>query len=275
MLQLKSVTSKLSDFDRDRSAWRPLRRRALAASMHFLGSAGLVGLVCVPLLQLWFPSPYAEALGGLELLALLLAVDVVLGPLLTFVAAAPGKPGRVLAKDLAVIVALQLGAFGYGLYTMAVARPIGLVFEVDHMRVVCAADIDPNLLRDAPAEMKQLSWTGPRVFAAIKPTDGKQLLEAVEYGLAGFDLAMLPKHWRPYDGVQQAAAWRVATPAAGLIAQRTRASAQIRRVATSAGASVEQLRVLPIRMRKSDSWVALLAEPDSRIVGLVDLNEAQ
>jgi hypothetical protein len=47
---------------------------------------------------------------------------------------------------MTMIVAAQLVA----LHVLAAARPIGLVFEVDQMRVVSAADVDPDLLTQAP-----------------------------------------------------------------------------------------------------------------------------
>jgi len=242
--------------------WQP-------ALLHLAGSVGVVGLVTFALVRLWFPAPYAKLSGGLELLGLLLAVDVVIGPVLTAVAASPGKPVRVLARDLLVILALQMGAFGYGLYTLAVARPVGLVFEVNHLRVISSADIDPDLLREAPADMRRLSWTGPLVFAARKPTDGNELLEAIDYGLAGVDLAMLPKHWRPYASLQ-ADVLKVAAPVASLLAEYPRATVEVQSLAAAAGLPPDQLRVLPIRARKADDWVALLAPTDARIVGLLD-----
>lgn len=250
-------------------AGRRVVSRWRLAFLHLAGSVGVVGLVTVVLVRLWFPAPYSRLSGGLELLALLLVVDVAMGPVLTAVAASPGKPMRVLARDLVVILVLQLAAFGYGLYTMAVARPVGLVFEVNHLRVISSADIDPDLLRDAPADMRQLSWTGPRVFASVKPTDGKELLEAIDYGLAGLDLAMLPKHWRPY-AVVQAQALKVAVPAAHLLAEHPGATAEVQRLAGAADVPVDQVRVLSIRARKTDDWVALVAPPDARIIGLLD-----
>lgn len=253
----------------DRAAGRTVVSRWRLALLHLAGSVGVVGLVTVVLVWLWFPAPYSKLSGGLELLALLLAVDVVVGPVLTAVAASPGKPLRVLTRDLLVILAIQLGAFGYGLYTLAVARPVGLVFEVNHLRVISSADIDADLLRDAPADMGRLSWIGPRVFAAQKPTDGKQLLEAIDYGLAGVDLAMLPKHWRPYASLRTEVL-KVSAPAARLLAEHPRATGEVQRLASAAGVPMDQLRVLPIRARKADDWVALVAPTDARIIGLLD-----
>lgn len=251
------------------AAGRAVVSRWRLALLHLAGSVGVVGLVTFALVRLWFPVPYSKLSGGLELLGLLLVVDVVIGPVLTAVAASPGKPMHVLARDLVVILVMQLGAFGYGLYTLAVARPVGLVFEVNHLRVISSADIDPDLLREAPADMRRLSWTGPQVFAARKPTDSKELLEAIDYGLAGVDLAMLPKHWRPYASLLPEVL-RASTPVARLLAEHPRATVEVQSLAAAAGVPPDQLRVLPIRARKTDNWVALVAPSDARIVGLLD-----
>src|SRR5262245_41345132 len=88
--------------------------RVRPAVMHLLASALLAGLGAFLLVRLWYPYPLSTLAGGLELLAILFSVDVVLGPLLTFVVATPGKRLRVLAKDMAVIVSMQMLALGYG-----------------------------------------------------------------------------------------------------------------------------------------------------------------
>ena len=50
-------------------------------------------------------------------LFLVVGIDVVLGPLLTLIVFHPKK--KSLIWDLAVIVAVQLGALGYGVWVMA------------------------------------------------------------------------------------------------------------------------------------------------------------
>ena len=62
----------------------------------------------------WYPYPYRELSGGRELFALVVAVDVVLGPLITLVIFNPAKTRRHLVMDFTVIGLLQVAALAYG-----------------------------------------------------------------------------------------------------------------------------------------------------------------
>ena len=98
----------------------------------------------------WYPYPYRELSGGRELFALVVAVDVVLGPLITLVIFNPAKTRCHLVMDFTVIGLLQVAALAYGLWTVFVARPVHLVFEYHRMAVVHAIDVDSDLLAKAP-----------------------------------------------------------------------------------------------------------------------------
>jgi hypothetical protein len=184
--------------------------------------------------------------------------------------ASPGKAWRVFARDLTVIVCFQLAAFGYGIYTIALARPVALVFEVDLMRVVSAADIEPGSESNAPPPLRRLSWTGPVLMAAALPEEGDEKLKAIELGLAGIHLAMQPIYWRDYAS-QSSIAWKAARPAAKLVAQYPDAAADVTRVAESAGVPIASLRFMPVTSRHAD-WVALLTEPGAKVVGYLPLD---
>lgn len=245
-------------------------RRFRMASAHF-GASVLVGAgASLLIFKLWYPAPFAGISGALSLFVLLVSVDVVLGPALTAVAAAPAKPKRVFVRDLMVIVLLQLAAFGYGIHTIALARPVALVFEVDLMRLISAADIEPGAEASAPPALRRLSWAGPVLMAAALPPEGDEKLKAIERALAGIHLAMQPVYWREYAS-QADRAWRVARPVANLISQYADAAADVRRVAGSAGVATESLRFLPLTSRHAD-WVVLLAAPDAHVVGYLPLN---
>lgn len=249
---------------------RPQITRIKAAGLHLLAS-GLVAAISAALVFLvWYPPPYAALAGGTSLFLLIVVVDVVLGPALTAVVASPGKSRAELARDLAVIVVIQLAAFGYGLYTMALARPVLLVFEVDRLRVVTAADIDSASLHEAPLALRQLSWTGPRMIAAIKPTDPTEQMKSVELGLAGVDLAMQPKQWRDY-ALQADEIWRIARPVPVLLAKYPQVAGEVAGVARKVGQPAQALRFLPL-MSRSESWVTLVAEPGARVVGYVPVD---
>ncbi len=239
--------------------------RFKAASLHLLASGLVAALAAALVFLIWYPPPFATLAGGTSLFLLIVGVDVVLGPALTAVVASPGKSLAELTRDLAVIVVVQLAAFGYGLYTMALARPALLAFEVDRLRVVTAADIDPAMLADAPPALRQLSWTGPRLIAAIKPSDPAEQMRSVELGLSGVDLAMQPAQWREY-AAHADDVWRVARPVSVLLTKHPQLAADVAAVAQSAGQPPQALRFLPLMSRRA-SWVSLVAEPGARVVG--------
>lgn len=246
----------------------PFRLRA--AFLHLLASALIAALAAALVFLVWYPPPYATLAGGTSLFLLIVSVDVVMGPALTAVAASPGKGRAELTRDLAVIVALQLAAFGYGLYTMALARPVALAFEIDRFRVVTAADIESASLAEAPAALRALSWKGPRLIAAVKPSDPVEKMKALELGLAGFDLSLQPKYWREYTPLAEAA-WQAARPVPVLLAKYPQAAGEVAAILKNVGQPAQALRFLPL-MSRSGSWVALIVEPDAKVVGYVPVD---
>ena len=152
----------------------------------------------------------------------------------------------------------------------ALARPVALVFEVDLLRLVSAADIDPNSLAQAPPALRRLSWSGPRLIAAEKPLDGDEQFRSIELGLAGIHLAMQPVYWRDYAS-QRTTAWRAASPVSKLLSRYPASLEEVSRVAASAKLPTEGLRFLPLTSRHAD-WVALIAPPEARIVGYLPLD---
>jgi hypothetical protein len=240
-------------------------RRLNACAWHLLASLLLAIAASALVFGVWYPSPYAQVAGGTTLFFILISVDVVMGPALTAVAANPAKPLAAFRRDLAVIVVLQLAALGYGLYTMALARPVHLVFEVDRFRVVVAADIDPTLLPEAPPSLRALPWFGPGLIAAVKPTDPAEQVKSIELGMAGIDLAMVPRNWRDYAS-QAPAVWAAARPVSVLQARYPALAPELQAIAGRAGQPVEALRFLPLVSRHA-SWATVLAEPGARVVG--------
>ena len=245
-------------------------RRPRAVAIHLAASAVLAGLASMLVFLVWYPSPFDAIAGGATLFLMLICIDVLLGPALTGVVASPAKPLPELRRDLIMIVLLQLAAMTYGLYTMALARPVYLSFEIDRFRVVTAADIEPDMLRDAPPALRSLPWTGPRTIAAVKPEGEAEMKRSVELALAGFDLSMVPANWREF-APHADAAWRAAKPVAALLARYPQAAGAVAAIATRAGQRAEALRYLPL-MSRGANGVALIAAPDSHVVGYLPLD---
>lgn len=247
-----------------------LRFALKAGALHLLASAVVATAAALVVFLVWYPSPYSEVAGGFGLFALLMSVDVVMGPTLTALVASPRKPKGELGRDIALIVALQLGAFAYGMNVIAQARPVFLSFEIDRMRVVTAADIEPKALATAPIEWQHLPWDGPKLIAAVKATNNADMLKSVASALGGSDISTQPAHWRTFAS-QQDAAWRAARPIATLLARYPEAAERIEALARTAGQPTSQLRWMPLLSRRA-SWVVLVAAPTGKPVGYLALD---
>jgi len=242
-----------------------MKSRLLAAGLHLLMSAGIAAAAWALVFLFWYPQPLAKLVGGLDLFLLLVGVDLVLGPVLTLVVASPRKPRRELLRDISVIVFIQAAAGIYGLHAMSLARPVAVVFEIDQFRVVSASDIDAQRLADIPKSLGGLSWTGPRLLAAQKPS-GDEQLRTIEIELAGTPLAALPRHWRNYEEFT-GLAWERASPIAKLLSQQPNLKREIDKIASRAQVDPASLRVLPLLARRAEGTVLLA--PGGGVAGML------
>jgi len=242
-------------------------RRFVATAFHLLASACVAGVAALIVFGVWYPPPYSTIAAGMSLFVLLMSVDVVLGPALTAVIADPGKPAKVFRRDLAVIVAIQLVGLAYGLYSISLARPVYLSFEVDRMRVVTAADVDVTMLDQAPPEFRSLPWTGPKVIAAVRPTRPDEVLRSIDLALGGVDISMLPSQWRNYAS-EKDAVLRVSRPATDLQEKYPNVAGELAALAAKAGKPVSALRFLPVLARDS-STVVLIDPSDAGVLGFL------
>ena len=170
-----------------------IRAAVKAALIHFSVSILIAALASALILGLWFQGPYRELAGGLHLLTLLICVDVVCGPLLTMVIFNPAKPWYELTMDMGLVAILQMAALIYGIYSISLARPVMLVYEVDRFVVVSQAEIDPDDLPRAASEFQRFPWlSGPRLASICQPKDGQETLESVELSMRGKEPSVRP-----------------------------------------------------------------------------------
>lgn len=233
-----------------------LRRRAFAAGVHLLISLAVAALTALLVLWLWYPSPYDVLAGGRGLFWLVVSVDVVMGPLLTFVVFNERKPRKELVRDLALIGLMQLGALIYGLHTVYVVRPVALVFEVDSFRVVTASDVRLEELPQARSEYRELPVAERWVLGTRASATSDERVRAIDLALQGYDIAQRPTYWQPYEA-SRAAILERARPAALLIKQYPQAESEIRALLAGLGLDVDGARFLPVNARMQ-GWSALL-----------------
>ena len=84
-----------------------LPSRLKASGIHLGISLTVALLAALLVFGLWYPYPYREMSGGRELFLIVVAVDVILGPLITLAVFNRAKPSRELKRDL-VMVALMV-----------------------------------------------------------------------------------------------------------------------------------------------------------------------
>jgi hypothetical protein len=98
-----------------------------AALIHLLISVFIVGSLSLLIVYIWYPKPFFTISGVSMPLKLLIFVDVIIGPLLTFVVYKKNK--KSLKFDLSVIAIMQLAALIYGANTIYQGRPSLLVMN--------------------------------------------------------------------------------------------------------------------------------------------------
>lgn len=232
-----------------------LRLRLNATGVHLLLSA-LVAILAFALVHfVWYPGEYWEMAGGRELFFLVVSVDVVLGPLITLAIFNPGKGLGRLKFDLSVVAALQMVALLYGLWTVSVARPVYLVFAGDRFNLVTAVALDPADIKQAEMpEFLHLPWTGPQMIGVRPAISQEEKLELISSAIAGKDVELRPKLYRPYDAMEVASKARpieaLRLKTAGV--DRTLLEAQLDAI----GKPPESLRWLPVIAR--GDWIVLL-----------------
>ena len=94
---------------------------------------------------------------------MMLAIDVVIGPIFTLLVYKEGK--KTLKFDLIIIVLIQLLAFVYGFYSIAQGRPAWIVFNVDRFELVRKNEIVDQNINQAQPQFQQPSWLKPQFVA--------------------------------------------------------------------------------------------------------------
>ncbi len=118
--------------------------RLKASALHLILSLLVVCASTALLVASWYPGALLFAAGGTQLLILIVSVDLILGPLLTFVVFDRRK--QSLAFDLAFIVVLQLCALAYGMYASYLAVTAKHLFPIQLARELAKLQRDVQIL---------------------------------------------------------------------------------------------------------------------------------
>ncbi|WMP18887.1 TfpX/TfpZ family type IV pilin accessory protein [Thiothrix lacustris] len=173
-----------------------IKQKVKASIVHLLISLVVVGCFIAFALLVWYPAPFMSIAGLTGIVAILISVDLVLGPLLTFVVFKPKKPR--LALDLSVIAAVQMAALGYGMYTIYQGHPVYVAYAVDRFTVITAQDANPEQAKYPDLQVSTL-WAPKLVYAKV-PTDPELVQALLLDALAGKpDVDARSEYYEPFD----------------------------------------------------------------------------
>jgi hypothetical protein len=246
------------------------KERLRASGTHLGISLCIAAAAALLVFTLWYPYPYRQVSGGRELFLILVSVDVVLGPLITLAIFDTRKRVRELVMDLTVVALLQVGALAYGLWTVAAARPVHLVFEVDRLRVVHAIDIPEEMLERAPSGVAAEPWTGPTLLAVRPFRNADEAGSATMAALEGVQLGARPDLWEPYAAARDRVI-AAARPVEALKRKVPANAAAIDEALQRMGRDAAHTVYLPMVSRKF-SWTAFLDARTADVIGFAPVD---
>ncbi|HUR87969.1 MAG TPA: TfpX/TfpZ family type IV pilin accessory protein [Ramlibacter sp.] len=246
------------------------KERIRASGLHLAISLCIAALAATLVFAFWYPYPYREVSGGRDLFLIVTTVDVILGPLITLGIFNTRKSRRELTLDLTLIGLVQLVALAYGLWTVAVARPVHLVFEFDRMRVVHSIDIPEELLARTPQGIEAEPWSGPTLLAVRQFRNSQEKFDVTMQAMRGVQAAARPDLWETYDAARPrvaAAAQRVDELKRKMPAEAAQIDAALQRI----GRDAAHTAYLPVISRKI-AWTAFIDPKTADIVGFAPLD---
>ncbi|HET9485081.1 MAG TPA: TfpX/TfpZ family type IV pilin accessory protein [Xanthomonadales bacterium] len=239
-----------------------------ASGIHLALSAAIALAVVSLLALVWFPGPLFEATGSRELVMLLIAVDVTIGPVITLIVYRAGKRG--MRFDLAVIALCQVAALAYGLHAFLATRPAFTVFAVDRFVVVPASQLAAEDLAAAsdPA-YRRIPWDGPKLVAAKLPQDPEEKQALLDSGLAGKDVERFPKYYERYENQREQVLAR-ARPLDDLGVLGGSAKAALEEFVAAHGGDASAFVFLPLKIPRQD-MIAVVRRADAAFEAMLPI----
>ena len=132
-----------------------LKTKAKATGIHFCLSLIVFFVLAYQIFYVWYPLPYFSVDGGWQGIRIVAAIDLVLGPLITFLIFDLSKSRREITLDLLIIATVQIGALIYGVVATYEQRPVAIVVVDDY--AVSATEIDYGSRLNSLDELKRYS----------------------------------------------------------------------------------------------------------------------
>lgn len=218
-----------------------------------------------------YPPPFGNMLNVYSLFGLIVGVDVVLGPLLTFLVYKSSKSLKEKVFDFFLIGLIQICALSYGLFTLYIVRPVAIGFEGDRFRLVQAVDlVKPKLINDKNMLLGPRAYGVQPVAVKMYDSDSPEYLRSIKDALSGIHPAFKLERWMPYSEAFQSVA-EASQPINQLSYNNTDA-----RVVNSwlsvHGYSEAELAYLPLSTPDFSDWIVIINRHDAKVVGYLPVD---
>ncbi|MFA9419773.1 MAG: hypothetical protein ACERLB_06455 [Gammaproteobacteria bacterium] len=154
-----------------------IKTKLKATGIHLSLSLVVFFVLAYQIYYVWYPVPYFSVDGGWQGIRLIAAVDLVLGPLITFLIFDLRKSRRAIIFDLVVIAVVQLSALIYGISTTYQQRPVAVVL-IDQFMVGNIESSYGSQLKSLD-DLNQFSSESPPVIFADMPQTREALDEVL------------------------------------------------------------------------------------------------
>lgn len=255
------------DSNERRGSWREVSTQC-AFLTHLAISATILGATCGVIFFVWYPAPYFGMKGAWDVLRVLIAVEIIVGPLLTLILFRPRKRG--LAVDVAMIGMIQLSALLYGTVAIFQERPYYTVFAVDRIEVLTKRDVATAAVAGTAFEHKPL--VGPVLAVASVPSDPAEFQRLLQETLfeGKPDIERRPDRWSPYAESKDAVLAR-AEPLSTLLEKQPGAAEGIARLSRDLG--VDPAEILYVPAVSGDRALTLVIDPETALpLGSLDFD---
>lgn len=245
-----------------------MKSRFIAFSLHIAISLVVALITLFIVFFIWYPAPLDQAFDVSSIFFLLLAIDVIMGPLLTFIVYQPQK--KSLRFDLSVIALCQVAALGYGLHAIFQGRPAFIAFAQSRFEAVRSIDVDPKSLATALANDNKLasaSWFGPKWVATQAPKDNNRATEILFSSIQGGpDWPQLPELYTPLINLKSRMLLK-ARPLEELKAKYRKQDLEFKLKL----ANGNEIKWLPLHA-KAKNMIVLIDAKSAEIIKIVDIN---
>ncbi|MGH8531066.1 MAG: hypothetical protein ACRETN_14680 [Nevskiales bacterium] len=240
-----------------------LPHKIRATSVHLALSMVVFLVVLYLILFHWYPGPWFVLDGGWQGVRIMIFVDLVLGPTLTFLIFNPAKTRLALGIDFGFIGVVQLSALIWGIYAVHSQRPMAIVFADDRFH-----SVDIAALRKQSLDAQSLQGFGklPALVYFEWPEEPEKRIElsmkTITSGIADHEqvefLRPVAAHFEEIFAKQ--------VDLTTLLKEDTRLRKKLDRKAEKQGLSqAEDLRYLRFSGRFKEA--TLIFTPDGKLIG--------